>query len=118
MILSAVVTVHEKVVRFIGSLGTVRLDIETLQIEFISNDGSKEVLSNGEDFQVIPEGIEKTAFAAGTVYMGRILQEFFEANGVSEDFAQVSTFEDGLIVQRVLDSARVSDREHGRWIEL
>jgi predicted dehydrogenase len=55
------------------------------------------------------------AFGSGTVYLGRALKAALD-DGNREALAPAATFEDGLAQQRVLDAARESAREEGRWV--
>jgi predicted dehydrogenase len=57
------------------------------------------------------------AFGSGTVYLARALRRAL-IDGDREALAPAATFADGLAQQRVLDTARRSDEEGGRWVEV
>ena len=57
------------------------------------------------------------AFGTGTYHLGLALKRALD-DGDRDALSPAATFSDGLAQQRVLDAARRSDREGGRWVEL
>jgi len=57
------------------------------------------------------------AFGTGTWHLGLALRSAID-DGDRIALAPAATFSDGLPQQRVLDAARRSDREGGRWVEI
>jgi predicted dehydrogenase len=57
------------------------------------------------------------AFGTGTLYLGRALKAALD-DGDREALAPGATMEDGLAQQRVLDAARISSGDDGRWVKL
>jgi len=54
-------------------------------------------------------------FGSGTFYLGRALKAALD-DGDRDALAPAATFDDGLAQQRVLDAARESVRQDGRWV--
>jgi predicted dehydrogenase len=54
------------------------------------------------------------AFGTGTFYLGRALRAALD-DGSPSALAPAATLEDGLAQQRVLDAARKSSANGGRW---
>ena len=54
------------------------------------------------------------AFGTGTFYLGRALRAALD-DGSSSALTPAATLEDGLAQQRVLDAARKSSANGGRW---
>ena len=67
----------------------------------------------GEDLQKRPGNSPGGAFGSGTVLLGRALRAALDGNRAA--LAPAATFEDGLAQQRVLDAARRSSSNEGRW---
>jgi len=57
------------------------------------------------------------AFGSGTLELGRAIRRALEDDDRS-GLAAAATFEDGLAHQRVLDAARVSEANDGRWVSV
>src|ERR1051326_2366666 len=55
------------------------------------------------------------AFGSGPFYLGRALKAALD-DGDHNALAPAATFDDGLAQQRVLDAARESARQDGRWV--
>jgi predicted dehydrogenase len=68
----------------------------------------------GEAMPQIPGNSMGGAFGSGTVHLGRALKAALD-DGDRDALAPGATFEDGLAQQRVLDAARRSSAENGRW---
>ena len=71
----------------------------------------------GADLQQRPGNSPGGAFGTGTVLLARALRAAIE-NGDRNALAAAATFEDGLAQQRVLDGARRSSQNEGRWVRL
>lgn len=68
----------------------------------------------GNDLAKRPGNSSGGAFASGTHYLGLALKSALD-NGNREALSPAATFEDGLAQQRVLDAARRSNGNEGRW---
>lgn len=68
----------------------------------------------GNDLASRPGNSSGGAFASGTHYLGLALKSALD-NGDREALSPAATFEDGLAQQRVLDAARRSNANEGRW---
>ncbi|HKB79719.1 MAG TPA: Gfo/Idh/MocA family oxidoreductase [Thermoanaerobaculia bacterium] len=71
----------------------------------------------GDDLQQRPGNSPGGAFGTGTYRLGLALERALD-EGDRGALAPAATFADGLIQQKVLDAARRSQREGGRWVEV
>jgi predicted dehydrogenase len=69
----------------------------------------------GEDLVQRPGNSMGGAFATGTLHLGRALKRALD-DGDRSGLAAAATFDDGLAQQRVLDAARASEANDGRWM--
>jgi predicted dehydrogenase len=69
----------------------------------------------GEDLVQRPGNSMGGAFATGTLHLGRALKRALD-EGDRSGLAPAATFHDGLAQQRVLDAARASEGNDGRWV--
>lgn len=112
MTFSVVATVDEPTALiFQGERGGIRLSGESL--EMAEPSGSWKRMA-GSDLAVRPGNSAGGAFGTGTLYLGRALCRALD-RGDPEALAPAATFNDGLEQQRVLDAARKSDANGGRW---
>jgi len=95
-----------------GTQGTLTLHGETLQL---SGEGGSETIAVPQHV-AIPEGISGP-FPVATVYLGHALRAALEHN-TREPLLLGATFEDGLVIQRVLDAIRESQQRGGGWVQL
>jgi predicted dehydrogenase len=80
--------------------------------------GSFELQSVPDDVPLSTIGNSKGgSFGSGTVYLGRALRTALIEDDRSA-LQPAATFADGLAQQRVIDAARRSDQEGGRWVEV
>ena len=68
----------------------------------------------GSDVAKRPGNTVGGAFGSGTFYLGLALKSALD-DGSRDTLAPAATFEDGLAQQRVLDAARRSNANEGRW---
>ncbi|HET7435809.1 MAG TPA: Gfo/Idh/MocA family oxidoreductase [Thermoanaerobaculia bacterium] len=68
----------------------------------------------GDDLAPRPGNSPGGAFGSGTLHLGHALRTALD-NGDRTALAPAATFEDGLAQQRVLDAARRSNANDGRW---
>lgn len=99
----SVITLH-------GELGAMRLIGEEL---LMSKPREAFVRVAGGDLQKLPGNSPGGAFGTGTLLLGKALRAALE--GDRDALALAATFEDGLAQQRVLDAARRSNDNGGRW---
>ena len=71
----------------------------------------------GGDISSRPGNSSGGAFGTGTYHLGLALKRALD-DGDRDALAPAATFSDGLAQQRVLDAARRSHREGGRWVEI
>jgi predicted dehydrogenase len=71
----------------------------------------------GGDLAKRPGNSPGGAFGSGTHYLALALKAALE-DGNRDALAPAATFEDGLANQRVLDAARASSADQGRWTEV
>ena len=80
--------------------------------------GAFELQSVPDDVPASTVGNSKGgSFGTGTVYLGRALKSAL-VDGDRQALAPAATFADGLAQQRVLDAARRSQAEDGRWVRV
>lgn len=94
-----------------GEKGSFRIIGEELL--FASPKGAYARIAGG-DLQKRPGNSPGGAFGSGTLLLGTALKHALD-DGDRSALAPAATFEDGLAQQRILDAARRSDREGGRW---
>jgi predicted dehydrogenase len=83
---------------------------------------NEELLRNGvrvagTDLLKRPGNTMGGAFGSGTLHLGRALKRALD-DGDRTALSPAATFEDGLAQQRVLDAARASHANEGRWVEV
>jgi len=71
----------------------------------------------GSDLSGRPGNSSGGAFGTGTYHLGLALKRALD-DGDRDALAPAATFTDGLAQQKVLDAARRSHREGGRWVEI
>ena len=71
----------------------------------------------GGDLQQRPGNSPGGAFGTGTLLLAKALRAAIE-DGTRDAIAPAATFEDGLAQQRVLDAARRSSQNDGRWVRV
>lgn len=96
---------------FHGERGGIRLIGESLET---AGPGGSWKRTAGSDLVARPGNSAGGAFGTGTLYLGRALSRALD-HGDREALAPAATFKDGLQQQRVLDAARKSDANGGRW---
>ena len=101
----AALTIH-------GDNGSFRLTGEELL--FAKPKGPFERIAGGEQTQR-PGNSPGGAFGTGTYHLGLALRHALD-DGDRDALTPAATFSDGLSQQRVLDAARRSDAEAGRWV--
>lgn len=112
MTFSVVATVDEPTALvFHGERGGMRLIGESLETAEPSGSWKR---IEGEDLAKRPGNSSGGAFGTGTLYLGRALFRALNL-GDRDALAPAATFRDGLQQQRVLDAARRSDANGGRW---
>jgi predicted dehydrogenase len=94
-----------------GDLGAFRLTGEEL---LKSEPGKPFARIAGGDLQQRPGNSPGGAFGTGTLLLAQAIKRALDDDD-SEALARAATFEDGLAQQRVLDAARRSDANDGRW---
>jgi predicted dehydrogenase len=104
----AAITLH-------GENGAFRLTGEEL---LVARRGGRFVRdeSVSRDLQQLPGNTAGGAFGTGTVHLGHALRAALD-RGDRGALSPAATLDDGLAQQRVLDAARRSSREDGRWVE-
>jgi predicted dehydrogenase len=100
----AVITLH-------GELGAFRLTGEEL---WLHETGKPVERIAGGELQSRPGNSPGGAFGTGTLLFAEALREVLDG-GDAKALAPAATFEDGLAQQRVLDAARRSAANDGRW---
>lgn len=100
----ATITLH-------GESGAMRLTGEEL---LLAHPMKPFVRVAGNDLQHRPGNSPGGAFGSGTFLLARAFRTAIET-GDREALAPASTFADGLAQQRVLDAARRSSENNGRW---
>jgi len=98
------------VITFHGELGAMRLVGEEL---LMSKPRESFARVAGADLQKLPGNSPGGAFGTGTFLLGKALRAALEGN--RDAIAPAATFQDGLAQQQVLDAARRSNRNAGRW---
>ena len=104
---AAVITLH-------GESGAMRLTGEEL---LIAQPMKPFTRIAGGDLQKRPGNSPGGAFGSGTLLLGRALRAAIEG-GDGSGLQPAATFVDGLAQQRVLDAARESAAQDGRWISV
>lgn len=94
-----------------GEKGAIRLVGEDLFLARAGGGWRTEY--RGSPFDV-PGNSPGGAFGSGTVHLGRALAAALDS-GDRQALSPAATFEDGLAQQRVLDAARLSQANCGRW---
>ena len=97
-----------------GESGAFRLTGEELL--FAKPNSAFERIAGG-DQSSRPGNSPGGAFGTGTYHLGLALKRALD-DGDRNALAPAATFSDGLAQQRVLDAARHSHREGGRWVEI
>jgi len=100
----AVITIH-------GESGAMRLLGAEL---FMAKRGEAYARVAGEEMPKLPGNSMGGAFGSGTIELARALKRALE-DGDRSALAPAATFRDGLAQQRVLDAARRSSSNGGRW---
>lgn len=100
----AVLTVH-------GENGAMRFVGEEV---LLSQGGSPYERVAGQVLRALPGNSPGGAFGSGTVHLAEALREALD-EGKRDALAPAATFADGLMQQRVLDAARRSAANEGRW---
>jgi len=112
MSFSVVATVDEPTALvFHGQRGGIRLSGESLEMAGPSGSWKR---VEGEEMAKRPGNSSGGAFGTGTLHLGRALVRSID-QGEQDALAPAATFHDGLEQQRVLDAARKSDANAGRW---
>lgn len=75
------------------------------------------VRAAGNDLQQRPGNSPGGAFGTGTLLLAQAMRAAIE-EGNREALAPAATFEDGLAQQKVLDAARRSSQNDGRWVRV
>lgn len=94
-----------------GEKGAIRLAGEDLWMA--REDGGWRKEHQGRPFDV-PGNSPGGPFGSGTVHLGRALQAALDG-GDRHALSPAATFRDGLAQQRILDAARRSQKNGGRW---
>ena len=81
----------------------------------LSENGSPFAVMAGEPMAKRPGNSPGGAFGTGTLHLGRALRAALD-DGDRDALAPAATFEDGLMQQRVLDAARRSSANGGRFV--
>ena len=97
-----------------GENGAFRLTGEELL--FAKPRGAFERIAGGDQSKR-PGNSPGGAFGTGTYHLGLALKRALD-DGDRNALAPAATFSDGLAQQRVLDAARQSDAESGKWIRV
>jgi predicted dehydrogenase len=100
----AVITIH-------GEIGAMRLIGAEL---LMAKRGEPYSRVAGEEMPQLPGNSMGGAFGSGTIELARALKRALE-NGDRNALAPAATFRDGLAQQKVLDAARRSSTNEGRW---
>lgn len=112
MSFSALATVDEPTALvFHGQRGGIRLSGESLEMADPSGTWKR---VEGGDLAKRPGNSAGGAFGTGTLYLGRALARACD-QGDRSALGPAATFQDGLEQQRVLDTARKSHANSGRW---
>ena len=103
---ASVITIH-------GELGAMRLTGEELMMC-----KPREAFARvaGGPLHNLPGNSPGGAFGSGTLLLGKALRA--AVNGDRSALGPAATFEDGLAQQRVLDAARRSSENDGRWVDV
>jgi predicted dehydrogenase len=100
----AVLTIH-------GERGAMRFTGEEV---LLSQGGKLYMRMAGEDLAKVPGNSPGGAFGSGTIHLAHALRAALDG-GDRTALAPAATFHDGLMQQRVLDAARRSASDEGRW---
>jgi predicted dehydrogenase len=103
----AVLTLH-------GEHGAMRFTGEEV---LLSQHGKPFTRIAGEDLAKVPGNSPGGAFGSGTIHLAQALRAAID-DGQRDALSPAATFHDGLMQQRVLDAARRSADEQGRWIDV
>lgn len=102
----AVLTIH-------GESGAMRFTGEEV---LLSQGGKPYARIAGDDLAKLPGNSPGGAFGTGTIHLAHALRAALDG-GDRDALTPAATFHDGLMQQRVLDAARRSDADDGRWIK-
>jgi len=94
-----------------GERGALRLERENL---WAASPGGDWVQQLEGEAPMLPGNSPGGAFGTGTLYLGRALRAALD-DGDRDALAPAATFADGLEQQRILDAARRSHANDGRW---
>lgn len=103
----ATITLH-------GEMGAMRLTGEEL---LLAQPMKPFVRVAGNDLQQRPGNSPGGAFGTGTLLLAHAVRSAIE-HGDHDALAPAATFEDGLAQQKVLDAARRSSQNDGRWVRV